>query len=245
MALPGKVDSSYQKLRCGSDYGGWTICPEHINSASLVYSFGVGEDISFDLSLIERFGCRIIAFDPTPRSIQWVKEQRLPANLEMHPFGVAAFDGEALFYPPDNPDHVSHTIVSRGGHSGKAIRAPMRRLSSIMHSLGHSKIDILKMDIEGAEYEVLKDAMASKIDVSQILVEFYHRFSDIGPRPTLGAVNLLRKNGYALFSVSRSREEFSFIKKESMFAWPLFFSARQTFPGGHSPSSAAAKCPHL
>lgn len=213
MALIAKADLGHQVLRLGSDYGGWTICPERINSSSLVYSFGVGEDISFDLSLIEHYGCRIFAFDPTPRSIRWVNMQRLPANFEMHPFGIAAFDGETLFYPPDNPDHVSHTILSRGKHNGKAIRLPVRRLGSIMHSLRHSRIDILKMDIEGAEYEVLKDVMTSELDVSQILVEFHHRFSITGPLRTLGAVKLLRKNGYALFSVSRNREEFSFIKR--------------------------------
>src|SRR5262245_45261334 len=70
------------QLRCrteflGSEYGGWCICPDSLGPQSVVYSVGVGEDISFDLALIERFGLQVHAFDPTPKSVRWVKQQSL------------------------------------------------------------------------------------------------------------------------------------------------------------------------
>ena len=40
----------------GSEYGGFYVCPSLLNSQSVVYSFGVGEDISFDKSIIEKHG---------------------------------------------------------------------------------------------------------------------------------------------------------------------------------------------
>jgi hypothetical protein len=49
-----------------------------------------------------------------------------------------------------------------------------------MDLLSHQKIDILKMDIEGAEYSALKNMMNSGINISQICVEFHHRFMDNG-----------------------------------------------------------------
>ena len=35
---------------------------------------GCGEDISFDLGLIEMFDCDVYGFDPTPKSIDFVNK---------------------------------------------------------------------------------------------------------------------------------------------------------------------------
>ena len=48
---------------------GFYLNPEFINEKSIIYSFGIGEDISFDLSLIKEFDCNVFGFDFTPKSI--------------------------------------------------------------------------------------------------------------------------------------------------------------------------------
>src|ERR1043166_677122 len=73
-------------LRCdyevlGTEYGGWPVVAGTVSPASIVYSFGVGEDISFDVALIESTGCQIWAFDPTPKSQNWVSKQSLPRQF--------------------------------------------------------------------------------------------------------------------------------------------------------------------
>src|SRR5215217_3108537 len=45
--------------RLGSRYGGWTIPTSLLSSDSICYSAGVGEDVTFDLALIERLGCDV------------------------------------------------------------------------------------------------------------------------------------------------------------------------------------------
>jgi len=49
-----------------------------------------------------------------------------------------------------------------------------------MRELRHASIDLLKMDIEGAEYDVLADMISQRIPVKQLLVEFHHRWPQIG-----------------------------------------------------------------
>ena len=44
----------------------------------------------------------------------------------------------------------------------------------MMRDLGHDHLDVLKMDIEGAEYAVLDDMLQSDILPDQLLVEFHH-----------------------------------------------------------------------
>jgi FkbM family methyltransferase len=207
------IDYKCRYQTFGATYGNWTIAMEKINSGTIVYSFGVGENISFDLALIERFDLSVYAFDPTPKSIEWVKKQNIPHNFIMHEYGIANFDGTALFHPPENPDHVSNTILDRPESGNKAIPVPIKKLSTIMRELGHERVDILKMDIEGAEYNVIKDIEQSDIRPQQILIELHHRFPDVGIKKSQEAISTIKKMGYGLFYVSPSGEELSFYLK--------------------------------
>jgi FkbM family methyltransferase len=197
--------------RHGSDYGGWWICPLGIDSDSVVYSLGIGTDITFDLSLIAAYGVTVHAFDPTPGSIAYVEGQPLPSRYKWQALGVAADDGRASFFPPANSQHISHSLSHRSATGDRAIQVEVRRLSTIMQSLAHRTIDVLKMDIEGAEYEVLDEILQSALPVQQILVEFHHRFPEIGIERTRRAVDQLNAAGYRIFFASESGEEYSFV----------------------------------
>ncbi len=210
-----KIDTHIAKERLGSEYGGWEVAIELIDKDSVVYSVGVGEDASFDLALINRYGLIIHAFDPTPKSISWVHRQDFPPNFVLHEYGVAGYDGEASFNPPENPNHVSHTILVRASTKDRSITVPVKRLATIMKELGHEHLDLLKMDIEGAEYAVVENMSRSAIRPTQLLVEFHHRFPNVGLNRTKAAIDTLRNMGYALFAVSSSGEEFCFIYKEA------------------------------
>jgi hypothetical protein len=43
----------------GNDYGGFFVAPAFINNHSIVYSFGIGEDVSFDESVIKHHNCKV------------------------------------------------------------------------------------------------------------------------------------------------------------------------------------------
>ncbi len=207
-----RPDKAYPKERFGSRYGGWDLVTRDIGPDSVIYSFGIGEDASFDVGVIERFGVTVHGFDPTPKSVAWVQSQGMPPQFVMHVLGIADFDGEISFNPPENPDHVSHTMLERPSTQAKAITVPVERLSTIMTRLGHAHIDVLKMDIEGAEYDVVNDLRRSGIRPGQILIEFHHRFPGVGVDKSKDAIATIRAMGYHLYSVSATNEEFCFIR---------------------------------
>ena len=92
---------------------------------------------------------------------------------------------------------------------------PVRRLGTILEELGHDRLDILKMDIEGAEYDVIEEIVNAPVPISQVLIEFHHRFPHIGTGKTRQAIARLNSAGYRIFNVSASGEEISFIKTGS------------------------------
>ena len=197
----------------GSNCGEWWISPLDLNASSVVYSLGIGTDITFDVSLIGRFGLTVHAFDPTPGSIAYVEAQTLPAGFHWHEIGVAGIDGQATFFPPVDPNHISHTILTRSSTKDRAIQVEVRRLETIMQELGHSRIDLLKMDIEGAEYDVIDDVLRSRLRIPQILVEFHHRFPGVGIERSRRAVDQLNAAGYRIFFAAENGEEYSFIRQ--------------------------------
>ena len=47
----------------GTEYSVWMVCTENLSEESFVYSFGVGDDASFNLDMIETYGAQIFAID--------------------------------------------------------------------------------------------------------------------------------------------------------------------------------------
>ena len=218
--LIGKDFYQRRQVKCsrqtfGNRFADWTFCPDHLLEDSVVYSFGVGEDISFDLELMEHFRLRVHAFDPSPRSIKWIGTQPEKDGFHFYPYGLAGNDGNLSFSEPGDPGiHSLKLTRSLSGQeeAGYTLELPVQRLRTIMERLGHKKIDLLKMDIEGAEYEVIEDIIGSAVPITQLLIEFHHRFDHIGIGKTRGAISNLNEAGYRIFHVSSSGEEISFIK---------------------------------
>ncbi len=197
----------------GTEGGVWTVLPERLSSDSVVYSVGVGRDLSFDVDLVSRFGAHVHAFDPTPRSIAWVRTQSLPDRLTFHDYGLAATDGTISFFPPRRETSAHFTPVKRytNTNDSDAVEAPVKRLQTIMSELGHEHLDVLKMDIEGGEYDVLKDMVGTTVRPQQLLIEFHHGYPTISYTATRDAIHALQQVGYRVFYISPRTYEFSLV----------------------------------
>lgn len=205
------VQLDCHKSRFGdATYGWWMICPDDLTADSVVYSFGIGTDISFDRAIIERTGATVHAFDPNPHALAWVKRQETPPGFVLHPYGVADFDGIAPLFPPDDAVPDSFTMLDHMFETESTGPAPVYRLTTIMDSLGHTGIDLLKIDIEGMEYRVIRDLLADDVPVRQIVVEFHHRLSGLGFAKTRTAIRALQAHGFKIFHVSVNGWEYSF-----------------------------------
>jgi len=197
--------------------GGWWFTPKGLDKDSIVYSLGVGDEVDFDLSVIDRFGVAVFAFDPTPNSIDLLDGSKLPERFHFYPWAVMASDGSLKFYPRLKKDgsksDVMFTMIPEKETENDVIEVPAYSLTSIIEKLGHERIDLLKMDIEGAEYEVLEGLLRSPVLPTQLLVEFHHRFVEDGLTKTYDIIRRLRMVGYKVFAISEIGREISFLKE--------------------------------
>lgn len=202
----------------GNKHAGFYLHPDWINNQSIIYSFGVGTDISFDTALIDQFNCNVYGFDPTPKTIDFIANyKQLPTEFIFEPYGLYNYDGTIEFLLPENPNHVSCTVGNlRNYEHGKLnkVEVPVLKFDSIIKKLGHSKIDVLKLDIEGSEYMVLEEILNADIQISQICIEFHHRFKGVAKQKTIHAIKRLREEGFRLVGISDQVEEYTFVNSK-------------------------------
>lgn len=205
----------------GSAYGGWAILAHSLTADARVVSAGVGKDASFDLSLIRKYGCVVHAYDPTPIAVQWVAENVRDTRFVLHPFALSDSDGVLELYPPKNPEGDSASCVRYEYTAAIPIKVPALSLRSILQELNFDRVDVLKLDIEGAEYRVIHQALADgALDrVGQFLVEFHHAFPAFGLSATRRANGALQAAGWKIAWVSRSHHEILYIKRAAADRW--------------------------
>jgi FkbM family methyltransferase len=209
-----RCDIHIPKVRLGTDDGDWVVAEQHLGQDSIVYSVGLGNNISFDLALIERYACQVFGFDPTPYALRYLGEISLPPQMRVEQFGLSTYDGVKNFGAPvtaDTPSFSSHL-------ENDLQSLPVLTLSSMMSKLGHSHVDLLKMDIEGDEYDVVPQILEKGILPDQLLVEFHYGIYGIELSQALGHLQLLRRAGYLIFSISPVGREFSFIHQRALQA---------------------------
>lgn len=162
----GLFKPNIQCLRKGSAYGGWYV-PSLVNSSAsgkVLISAGLGKDITFDVAMME-LGFKVVGIDPIKESIAYVN--KIVSNNANYTLIEAclAKDNLGLFmYAPSNEGHISWSVISGRDFSGKFY--PSITLDDIEENatVGQSQLKILKMDIEGAELDVL-DQISRKNDV--------------------------------------------------------------------------------
>jgi len=187
-------------IKLGTNYGGWYIPTDiQLNENSVVYSGGVGEDISFDLLLASTYNSQIILIDPTYKAkrhyietklyFQDKVKNRFKGNIQPDyytmiqdidvsfdsftyiPFGLWNKETTLKFYKQSNKDYVSQSIID-GMFTEEYDIIQTKTIQQIMKENNHTHIDLLKLDIEGAEIEVLHNMLDNAIYPTYLCIEF-------------------------------------------------------------------------
>jgi hypothetical protein len=132
----------------------------------IMYSFGISNDASFEEEILQTTNCTIYAFDPSIGG--------LPRPSFVNEFRWDELQKSRIFF-------YKYALAETSGSS--STHSLTANLFDLMHQHQHNYIDILKIDIEGAEWNLLKKIFAylttsdlqGKLPVGQILIEFHYK----------------------------------------------------------------------
>ena len=166
------------------------------------------------------FNCKVFAFDPSPTTQKWyasddAKELREQKNYYLFLFGGGYEDGSIELkeynwdqvsiyqYPNRVVDNTNCTSQGKCRYHKypmqKVHHLPVRSVQSVMKEFGHTKLDVLKLDVEGSEYRMLEALIQSGACrvVDQISLEWHHYDFDLrygaSSNPQLNVLHTLLK----------------------------------------------------
>jgi FkbM family methyltransferase len=181
--------------RLGTDYGGWAVPVDSIGDWT-VWSLGTGHDASFDIEILRRCpGASVRAFDPFARNLAGARElSGDDPRYSQHQVAIAATDGPLTLTGDPDPD-LGSVGPPIPGHEQPTFQVAGRSIDSLRAELGDDRIDLLKMDIEGAEYAVLDELDLRAAGVRVLCCELHFNVSLAQARRTIAGV---RRQGYRL-----------------------------------------------
>lgn len=195
-------------------YGGWYVATAVLPARPTVLSLGIGTDASFDVAMIRRFGARVVGCDPTPSARSTVHATGMPkSSLTLLDFAVSDFDGigECVPVMVSGRPTGCFMLVQATGADSRVQSVQVRSIGGVITDWFGSAPDVLKVDIEGAEFPLIESLESSGFRPGQVLVEFHHRFAGRSVRDTCNAVTSLRSMGYKLVKLSDQGPEHTFV----------------------------------
>jgi FkbM family methyltransferase len=208
------VSGRGQPVSIGTAYGGWMVPTALIEPGWICYCVGAGNDISFDLGLIERFDVRVQSVEPVE---QYVREARETAAGEprfaAYQAAIATHDGPIRMQRTHQPTGLALSSASLFDTSN-FVEVPGRTLASLAGELGHPRIDLLKLDIEGAEYEVVPQLDLDALKVKALALQVHH---NRGARAAQRLIEHLDERGFELIGI-RPTLKLAFARRELLGA---------------------------
>ena len=169
---------------------GHYIWPAPLSSGSVVIDAGAHRG-QFSAEIIRRFGCKCHLIEANP---VLATELSVPGAASVTNAALSAQDGSAPLHLNENLESSSLASNACNPLVSETVDVETIMLETLMSRLGVEKIDLLKLDIEGAEFGLI-DATSDDIlrRIDQLTVEFH----DFQPR----------FRGRQLFEKARTRLE--------------------------------------
>lgn len=189
---------------------GHTFLPSLMGPVPLVLDIGANEG-DFTRAMVQKFGCRVHALEPNPYLSASLQGLAIP-GVTVHKVALADTRGPRQFVLMKNTEY-SH--FSSGGDSSIQVEAVT--LEDLVSQIPEGSIDLIKMDIEGAELDILECLPLEVLErIRQITVEF-HQFLYPESRLRVEAIKKrFRDAGFWIVDFSRSNYDVLFVHASAL-----------------------------
>lgn len=178
---------------------------DRLNSQSTIIDVGCGFEAEFSVTLINKHNLKAFAVDPTHKHAPYLKkiEEKYPSNFVHLQYALSAENGSTVFYEAENCESGS-LLNSHQNVLNDTITeydVTLIDLPELLKITGLQKVDLLKIDIEGAEYTLFNDKNIEALNsVEQLFVEFHHiSVKNYSKKDTLKIVKQIENAGFNSF----------------------------------------------
>ncbi len=120
--------------------------------------------------------------------------------MKANAFGLSDRDGSLSLRVMEDDSTLSSVVALHEGQ-GRNIDCAMRSGDAYMAEQGIDRIDLLKIDVEGAEYRVLDSILEDKLDITILCVEFdecFHPMDSQFLKRIRASLRILQRRGYSV-----------------------------------------------
>lgn len=183
------------------------IYSKRIGTDGVVIDVGCSHQAEFSLYMIERHGLTAFGVDPTRKHRPALEEleKKYDGRFIHIPVAVSGQDGSMTFHESKANESGSILREHVNVQSDEIIEYEVETVSlnSLLRRIGIDRIAVLKLDLEGAEYDMLE--RVSKDDLvpfRQIFIEFHHHAIDnISEKDTERLVERIISFGFESYSL--------------------------------------------
>jgi FkbM family methyltransferase len=178
---------------------------EVFQKGDIAVDIGTGDDPDFSVLMIRNYGLECYAFDPTRKHASVLRNFEEKLNgFHYFQYAFGSKDGRGEFF--ESIDNMSGSLLKehRNIINDRMIRydVEMITMGTLLSMIPNSNIAIMKIDIEGAEFDFIKALDLSLLNkVKQLIIEFHHdTIANISLNDTKKAVARIKKSGMKAFS---------------------------------------------
>ena len=146
-----------------------------LNKNSVVFDIG-GYVGNFSNLIYEKYKCTVYIFEPSPEFYK-VCVERFKNNKKIFCFNYGLSDSENEFHLSDEKEASS---ITKNINNTKGETVKIRKFSKVFEELKINQIDLLKINIEGSEYDLLPHIIDERLikKINNIQIQFHNFVSD-------------------------------------------------------------------
>jgi FkbM family methyltransferase len=143
--------------------------PEPDHSVTRIVDVGANVGMSLVYWATRYPNARIVAFEPHPVHVASIKrnleENGISDRVELHPVAACANAGTVHL----TDDEVCSSVTTEPNARTRSIEAV-----DFFKTLGSEPIDLMKMDVEGGEYELIGDPRFAALRIPRLVLEWHN-----------------------------------------------------------------------
>lgn len=181
---------------------------DNFNKLSVIIDVGCGHEAEFSRHLIEKHNLQAFGVDPTLKHIPFLKILEETTKGKFHHLALAVTQKDGFITFNESRQNESGSILTEHINIQNdeiiSYNVESVNLRELVRRIGITPIDLIKLDLEGAEYELLNEISNEDINpFKQIFIEFHHHCTNHTTEETMLLVRNICSKGFKVFTLDR------------------------------------------